>query len=106
MTRHGVLDVGYAAPDVCFEGGVFESAVAGGIKGAVFQYQIVGVAKWLLAADVAVDQTQVAGVPAEIFAVKLRVVDSYVLNFPEGVFRGDSGIMYLCVFDVLEDVFA
>ncbi len=48
------LDV---ATDVCLHGGLFKGTVALGIKGAVFEHEILSIAERLLARDVTVDQT-------------------------------------------------
>ena len=105
-SRCGILNVSDGAAYVGVERGVFESPVARGVEGAVFQHQIVRVAQGLFARDVAIDQTQIPGVPAQVFSVQFRVVDGHVLHFPKGVLGGYLGVVYLYVLHVLEYVLA
>ena len=64
-----------------------------------------GMAERLFPRNMAVDQPEVARMPSEIFPVEFRVIDGNIFHFPESVLGSDSGIVYLCVLHVLEDIF-
>ncbi len=95
------LDV---ATDVCLYGRLLEGTVALGIKGAVFEYEILGIAERLLARDVTVDQTQTAGMPSEVLAMEFGVVDGDILHLPKRIFGINLGVVYLYVTTILEHI--
>ena len=106
LAADGVLDVGYLALHRHVEvRAVLEHAVARLVDGAVFQRHVVGVAQYLLAAEVAAHELQVLRVPADVLAVDVGVVDRHVVALPERVLGGDVGVVYLHVAAILEDIF-
>ncbi len=50
----GIFDAFYMPSYVRFHAGILEGAVAASVKGTFLQHEVVGVAQWLLAADMAV----------------------------------------------------
>ena len=62
--RCGVLYALDLSANVSLEGGLVERAVAFGVDVAVLNHQVLGVAQWLLARDVAVAESQSARMPS------------------------------------------
>ena len=66
-----VLDIGDASLDVCIDvHAILKGTVAFLIEGAVFEGDMVHIAEWLLAADVASYELDVLAVPGEILAIQ------------------------------------
>ena len=66
-----VLDIGDASLDVCIDvHAILKGTVAFLIEGAVFECDMVHIAEWLLAADVATYELDVLAVPGKILAIQ------------------------------------
>ena len=59
-------------------------------RGAILQYEVVGIAERLLTGYMAIHQPEIVRMPAEIFAVEFRIVDCHILHLPEEMCIRDS----------------
>lgn len=98
-----ILDIGDASLDLCIDvGTILEGTVAFLIKGTIFQSNMVHVAERLLAADVATYELDVLAVPGQILTIQFRIIDGYILAFPETVFGCNLCVVNLHISAVLE----
>lgn len=105
LSRKRIFDRYDIALDGCVDLGILKGEVAG-LRGAIYQFEPLTVAKRLGTDDVAVDECDVFRIPREIFALHHAVADGDVLRVPKSILGVEGRIRDLDVFGVLEGIFS